>query len=114
MTRARLALGGHGEDRVARWYLEHGYEVIARNWRCKEGELDLVLSKAGTVVFCEVKTRSSDRFGTAADAVTYAKQRKLRRLAVVFLQQHRLAARSLRFDVGAIQGTTLDVIEDAF
>lgn len=55
MTRARRALGSAGEDLAAAEYERRGYEVLARNWRCREGELDLVLRSGATVVFCEVK-----------------------------------------------------------
>ena len=59
--------------------------MVARNWRCREGELDLVVARPGEIVFCEVKTRSSDRFGLPAEAVTPAKQRRLRGLAARYL-----------------------------
>ena len=72
----------------------------------------------GELVFCEVKTRASDRFGVPAEAVTAAKQRRLRTLAARFLAEHPLAdgsaARSIRFDVVAVTGSTVDVIEAAF
>jgi putative endonuclease len=114
----RQRLGALGEDRAADWYRAAGYEVIARNWRCPEGELDLVVALPGELVFCEVKTRSSDRYGLPAEAVTAAKQRRLRTLAARFLAEHPLvdgcAARSLRFDVVAVTGSTVEVIEAAF
>jgi putative endonuclease len=114
----RHRLGARGEDRAADWYRAAGYEVIARNWRCREGELDLVVSLPGELVFCEVKTRSSDRFGVPAEAVTAAKQRRLRALAARFLAEHPPVAGSvvgsIRFDVVAVTGSTVDVIEAAF
>ena len=114
----RQRLGARGEDRAADWYRASGYDVIARNWRCPEGELDLVVSLPGELVFCEVKTRSSDRFGVPAEAVTAAKQRRLRALAVRFLAEHPQVAGpaggSIRFDVVAVIGSTVDVIEAAF
>jgi putative endonuclease len=114
----RQRLGARGEDRAADWYRAAGYEVIARNWRCPEGELDLVVSLPGELVFCEVKTRSSDRFGVPAEAVTAAKQRRLRALAARFLAEHPAVAGSvvgsIRFDVVAVTGPTVDVIEAAF
>jgi putative endonuclease len=114
----RQRLGARGEDRAAEWYRAAGYEVIARNWRCAEGELDLVVVQPGQLVFCEVKTRTSDRFGVPAEAVTGAKQRRLRTLAARFLAEHPRAvgsaARSIRFDVAAVSGSTVDVIEAAF
>ena len=57
------ARGQFGENEAARWYLSHGYEVVARNWRCPQGEIDLVVSSPGVVVFCEVKARASAEFG---------------------------------------------------
>ena len=65
---------------MARWYEARGYEVLARNWRVREGELDLVVARDGALVFCEVKSRSSDAFGLPAEAVTVSKQARLRRL----------------------------------
>src|SRR5688572_26949746 len=63
VDRSRQARGRFGEDEAARWYAKAGYLVLDRNWRCDIGELDLVLSRAGIVVFCEVKARASDRYG---------------------------------------------------
>ena len=114
----RQRLGARGEDRAADWYRAAGYDVVARNWRCAEGELDLVVGRPGELVFCEVKTRSSDRFGVPAEAVTIAKQRRLRTLAARFLAADVLdagtAGRNIRFDVVAVSGSTVDVIEAAF
>ena len=114
----RQRLGARGEDRAAAWYRAAGYDVVARNWRCAEGELDLVVGRPGELVFCEVKTRSSDRFGPPAEAVTIAKQRRLRTLAARFLADHVIDAatggRSIRFDVVAVSGSAVDVIEAAF
>ncbi len=64
MPTAVRALGAEGEDLAARWYEDHGYEVLERNWRRREGEVDLIVRQGKTVVFCEVKTRTTDRFGT--------------------------------------------------
>jgi putative endonuclease len=95
-----------------------GYDVVARNWRCREGELDLVVASRSELVFCEVKTRSSDRFGVPAEAVTSAKQRRLRMLAARFLAEHPsargAAGRRIRFDVAAVTGGRVEVIEAAF
>lgn len=111
----RQALGAGGEAVVARWYEARGYAVAARNWRCRAGELDLVLQRDREVVFCEVKTRSSDRFGSPAEAVTVAKQRRLRRLAATWMAATPSGAgREVRFDVAAVMGASVDVIEGAF
>jgi len=103
-----------GEARAAAWYEARGYRVLARNWRCREGELDLVLGKGRTVVFCEVKTRSSAAFGSPAEAVTAAKQRKLRTVALRWLAESDLRGVDLRFDVVAILAGQIEVIEAAF
>jgi putative endonuclease len=116
----RRALGAAGEDAVARWYTAAGYQLLDRNWRCREGELDLVLAAPGSVVFCEVKTRRGTGFGTPAEAVTATKQRRLRTLAARWLAAHPHArARELRFDVASVlalrgEAPVIDVIEGAF
>jgi putative endonuclease len=110
----RQRLGAAGEDLAARWYEQAGYQVVARNWRCRDGELDLVLRSRRTVVFCEVKTRTSDRFGTPAEAVTMTKQRRIRGLAARFLRENPQHCQAIRFDVVAVLGGKVEVVEDAF
>lgn len=114
MTAGRRALGARGERLAAQWYERNGYEVLDRNWRCREGELDLVLRRGGTVVFSEVKTRSSRAYGSPAEAVGPTKQRRIRRLALQWLGVHPMAAVEVRFDVVAVMGTEIDVVESAF
>jgi len=114
VTQARRALGARGEEAAATWYLEHGYEVLARNWRCRAGELDLVLRRGRTFVFCEVKTRSSDAFGAPVEAVTRDKQARLRHLAARWLEEAPVRPTDIRFDVASVLAGTIDVIEDAF
>ena len=97
-----------------RWYVARGFEVLDRNWRCPRGEIDLVLCRHGTVVFCEVKTRSSDRFGSPLEAVGRDKQRRLRRLASVWLAGRPGFYASVRFDVAAVTGARVQVVEGAF
>ncbi len=115
MTAARLRLGAQGEDRAAAWYAAAGYEILARNWRCRDGELDLICGRAGRVVVCEVKTRSSLAFGHPAEAVTIVKQRRIRRLASQWLTNAApFAPREVRFDVAAVLPSGIEVIEGAF
>ena len=120
MTESRRALGDRGEDAVARWYRGAGYEVLDRNWRCREGELDLSWLGRGELVFCEVKTRRGTAFGAPFEAVTDAKQRRIRTLALRWLAEHDGSrAPVLRFDVAsvmAVRGSepVIDVIEAAF
>ena len=117
-TRPAAARGRWGEDRAAQWYVAHGYTVVARNWRCRvadvDGEIDIVAHRPGTVVICEVKTRRSDAFGGPAAAVDHDKQVRLRRLALAFLGQAGLHEPEIRFDVAAVVGARIDVIEAAF
>ena len=104
---------------MARWYADAGYVVLARNWRVREGELDLIARSGSTIVFCEVKTRRSDAFGLPAEAVTPAKQARIRRLAVQWLADNAERAAGLRFDVAAVKPDgrghwIVDVLEAAF
>lgn len=111
----RRALGAAGEAAAARWYEDRGYEVVDRNWRCREGELDLVLRTGAVLVFCEVKTRTTDRFGSPVEAVTRAKQLRLRRLAAKWLAaDSSVRPREIRFDVASVLAGRLEVYEAAF
>jgi putative endonuclease len=115
VTQARRALGARGEERVAAWYEAHGYQVLARNWRCRAGELDLIVHRGRKVVFCEVKARTSDAFGVPAEAVTRTKQMRLRRLAATWLDTAApWPALEIRFDVASVLAGTIEVIEGAF
>ena len=115
MTLQRRALGISGEALAAQWYEREGYEVVVRNWRCREGELDLIVRKGREFVFCEVKTRTTDAFGLPAEAVTRDKQARIRRLAARCLSEDApLRPRSIRFDVAAILGGEVEILEGAF
>ncbi len=115
----RRALGQRGEELVAAWYTGDGYRVLDRNWRCRSGELDLVLERDRTVVFCEVKTRTSTRFGAPVEAVTRQKQQRLRGLAARWLAETAVAHRDLRFDVASVMlrpgdDPIIEVVHGAF
>lgn len=114
MTAARQALGASGEAMAAAWYEANGYLVLDRNWRCREGELDLVVRKQRTIVFCEVKTRTSLAFGAPQEAVTRVKRDKIRQLAAKWLETTPVRPRQIRFDVAAILDGELSLIEGAF
>ena len=121
---ARVARGKWAEDLVSRWYEQHGYVIVARNWRCKRGELDVVACKNSVLVVCEVKARASNAFGTPAEAVTPAKQLKVRRATADFRTSMRESndslaslvniSRTVRFDVACVLGTQLEMLEDIF
>ena len=112
-------LGRDGENVAAHVYRRDGYTVVATNWRCPRGELDLIVSKGGVMVFVEVKTRSSDRYGSPAEAVGLHKQRKVKEVASAFLREH-VGPRpaEIRFDVAAVtpgpHGLGVELIRDAF
>lgn len=100
---------------AAAWYQGRGYQVLARNWRCREGELDLVARRGREYVFVEVKRRASDAFGVPAEAVGRAKRARIRRLAVRWLEEEAPGpAGTIRFDVVSILAGTTEVIEGAF
>jgi len=102
MTTQRRAIGAYGERVAERHLREQGLVVLARNWRCADGEVDLILRDGEDLVFCEVKTRSGNRFGTPAEAIGAAKIRRLRRLAARWLAQTPVCPREIRFDVVAV------------
>jgi putative endonuclease len=114
---ARIELGRAGEDAAAHMYERMGFRILSRNWRCPQGEIDLVARRRHLVVFCEVKTRAGDRFGLPAEAVSPQKQARLRRLAGAWLAGHR-GAKEVRFDVVSVivRSGELDIthVADAF
>ena len=82
---------------------EQGYLILAHNWRCSAGELDIVAREGGTLAFVEVRTRRGDRFGTPEESITPTKQAKLVELAQTYLQEHDLADENWRIDVVAVE-----------
>ncbi len=104
MTQSTNRLGQLGEDLAAGYLEQHGYRIIARNWRTSladvRGEIDVVAMHGATLVFCEVKSRRN-AVADAYDAVTWSKQRQLRRLAGLYLSRHPHHG-DLRFDVIAV------------
>jgi putative endonuclease len=114
----RSARGRDGEAAALGVYRRRGFQVLARNWRCAIGELDLVLQRGGLVVFCEVKTRGGAAFGGGYEAVTWSKRRRLRRLAEAFLATGSARPSDVRFDVASVWlgrgGADVELFEDAF
>jgi putative endonuclease len=102
MTKQRQGVGAYGERLASRYLQAAGLVVLARNWRCGEGEVDLILLDVDDVVFCEVKTRRGGRFGTPAEAVVATKVRRLRRIAATWLAQSPIHPREVRFDVVSV------------
>lgn len=99
---AKDELGRRGEDLAVQFLEQRGLVVLSRNWRCREGELDVVATDSDRLVVCEVKTRSTAWFGEPAEAVTGKKAARIRRVAQVWLAAHRVHWVEVRFDVLSI------------
>ncbi|WOF21578.1 YraN family protein [Microbacterium betulae] len=99
-------LGRAGEERAARYLASAGYDILARNWRCPEGEIDIVARRGARLAVVEVKTRSGTAYGHPLEAVDARKLRRLWRLAAAWVRAHPAAAagRSLRVDAIALTG----------
>ena len=122
----RKQLGQLGENYAAQMLQEKGLEIVARNWRCASGELDLVARDGSVIVFVEVRTRTiasssqayTQRYGSVLEAITPQKRVQVKRLAEIYLYQHRLTEQSVRFDVVLVEKTgeqmTATHIEHAF
>lgn len=116
---AHTALGRFGEDVAARWLADQGYQVVDRNWRGAEGELDLVAIHQGWWVAVEVKTRRGTGFGHPFEAITPRKLRRLHRLALLWAIAHPESRRLAGWRVDAVSvllpaggGMTVEVLKD--
>ena len=118
MTMKRQALGKLGEDRAVAELERRGYAILTRRYRTRHGEIDIVARDGETIVFVEVKAKETVEFGTAAEAVTVHKQRRIVSMAVDYLARNRLTGKPCRFDVVAIDGVgpnaVLTVYRSAF
>lgn len=103
MTRARVALGRIGEDLAVLELERRGYAILARRYRRRGGELDIVARDDSTIVFVEVKTRDGSTFGAPVEAVTATKRRRIVALACDYMMRHQLAGHSCRFDIVSIR-----------
>ncbi len=99
---AKDELGRRGEDLAVEYLQRRGLVVLARNWRCRDGEVDVVATEDDRLVVCEVKTRSSTRFGEPAEAVTARKAVRIRRVTQAWLAAHQVPWCEIRFDVLAV------------
>ena len=119
MSLSRVIFGKTGEDLAVRELERRGYAIVARRYRRRGGELDIIARDGPTLVFVEVKARSSSEFGGAVHAVDRRKQARLVRVAAHYLAQHRLANQPCRFDVilcdgGSEAAVVVEHIEHAF
>ena len=116
---ARVELGKRGETRACEALTRRGYAILARRYRTRVGEIDIVCRDGATIVFVEVKTRVSDRLGSPLEAVTERKQRRIVAMARHFIARHRLEDRPCRFDVVGVRcprgkPATVQIVRDAF
>lgn len=94
-----ISLGDAGEDLALKHLLKSGYKIIAQKYREKTGEIDIIAEEKGTIVFVEVKTRSSNLFGSPAEAVSYSKQQKIINTALLYLRKKVCKDVPVRFDI---------------
>lgn len=108
-------LGSDKEQLAAAFLQRHGVKILEKNFRCRQGEIDLIYRDGEYLVFCEVKYRSNDKNGNAMEAVGLTKQRKICRVADYYRMIHHLGELTpIRYDVVAIQGDTVNWIPNAF
>ncbi|WP_422752863.1 YraN family protein [Micromonospora sp. WMMD708] len=103
MTNRNQAIGAYGERCAVRHLIGAGLRPVARNWRCRAGEIDVIAWDGPVLAFCEVKTRRTDTYGSPAEAVVPAKARRLRGLAVRWLAETGTTADEVRFDVLSVR-----------
>lgn len=118
MSKKHLYLGKSGEESAAAFLKNNGYKIIARNYKNKLGEIDIIARENDTICFIEVKTRGSDRFGLPQEAISGLKQRKISKVALSFLKDNNLLNQKARFDVISVMyahdSPKLDLIKNAF
>jgi putative endonuclease len=96
------SLGLQGEQAACTYLEREGCEILERNWRCKQGEADIIMMDGDCLVFAEVKTRASTSAGMPEEAVTPAKRKKYENIAMYYLATHDIASCRVRFDIMAI------------
>jgi putative endonuclease len=118
MSRQRVVVGIMGEDLACAELERRGYAILARRYRCRSGEIDIVAREGRTTVFVEVKTRDGHAFGSGADAINWVKRRRIVACAAGYLARNGLVDRECRFDVVAIDLTgsvpAIEVYRSAF
>lgn len=120
MLSLNKSLGTYGEDLAEQFLREKGYYIIQKNFRCRLGEIDIIASDKNYITFIEVKTRYNNHYGSPAEAITISKQKKLYKLAQVYIFQKRLINYNFRFDVIEVlidsktNNPNINLIQDAF
>ena len=119
MQADRVAVGREAERHVADELKVRGWEIVERNYACRGGEIDIIARKGGTMVFVEVKARSTDEYGTAEEAVDERKQKRIIKAAGKYLAEHDTGCENFRFDAAIVdicdgEYDVREIIEDAF
>lgn len=99
MKHDRIALGIQGENMAARYLQKQGYTILQRNFRCRNGEIDIICSREHIIIFVEVKTRISTSFGSPEEAITKTKQQHIHKAALTYLENCKQSFLEIRFDV---------------
>lgn len=107
---AKDTLGKNGEERAVLYLQERGYQLIDRNWRCSQGEIDIIVQRGDETVFVEVKTRSTVAFGHPFEAITATKLARLKRLTATWCAQADRPVRRVRLDAVAVIGAGDDAV----
>ena len=114
MTYNKRQIGTEKEKLAGAYLEEKGYEIIEYNFRCRQGEIDIIAKDGEYIVFCEVKYRSSTTSGTPFEAVDYKKQRVISRCALFYITKHRLTENPCRFDVVSVTNKEINILKNAF
>lgn len=109
-----IELGAWGEEVAARAYRRRGYEILARNWRCSSGEIDLIARKGRQIVIVEVKTRRTANYGHPLEAVNEAKQQRIHRLANQWRAENKIKSRRFRYDVASVLRGKVEIYPGVF
>jgi putative endonuclease len=116
MTINKRLLGQRGEEIACKALEKEGYHILDKNFRCRQGEIDIIAEERGVICFVEVKSRFSESFGLPVEAVTGRKQKKLLAAAVIYLEKKKIKSQDLRFDVVSIDLKTekASILKNAF
>ncbi len=112
----KKVIGDLGEEKIAWKYRLNGYKIIAKNFSCRYGEIDIIALRKDTIVFVEVKTRKNSEFAYAREAVDVKKQGRIKNTAIVYLQKNNFLDYNIRFDVAEVytDNDICNIIENAF
>ena len=114
MGKTKREIGSYFESKAAEFLKSRGCEILAANFYCRFGEIDLIVKDGAYIAFCEVKYRKSDKKGLPVEAVTRRKQKTISKCAVYYLTVHGFLHMDVRFDVISVLDGQIDWIQNAF